>query len=110
MKDVINYRNFMASVHFSQEDDVFYGKLVGINDSITFEGQTVKELKDEMAVAVEDYLEICKEINKEPHKSYKGSLNVRINPQLHQRAAQRSTEDGISLNQLIEKAIATYVE
>ena len=64
MKDVLNYEGFVASVHFSTEDDVFHGKLVGVDDLVTFEGQTVDELKSAMEAAVEDYLDICEEIGK----------------------------------------------
>lgn len=109
MKDVISYNGFVGMVHFSAEDDVFHGKLEGVNDLITFEGQSVEELKKAFQDAVEGYLIICKEIGKDPHKSYKGSFNIRINPDLHQFASQKSTEEGVSLNQLIERAIQKYV-
>ena len=44
MKDVLNYKGFIGSVHFSADDKVFFGKVEGINDLVTFEGETVKEL------------------------------------------------------------------
>lgn len=110
MNDVIKYKNFIAGVHYSSEDDVFHGKLEGVNDLITFEGESVKELKRAMQEAVDDYLEICESIGKNPHKSFKGSFNVRINPELHLKAAQKSTEEGVSLNQLIERAIQSYLQ
>ncbi len=44
MKDVLNYKGFIGSVHFSADDMVFFGKVEGINDLVTFEGETVKEL------------------------------------------------------------------
>ena len=109
MKDVLSYKGFIGRVHFSAEDEVFHGKLEGVNDLITFEGKSVEELKKAFHDAVEDYLSICEEIGKDPHKSYKGSFNVRINPNLHQLASQKSTEEGVSLNQLIERAIQKYV-
>ena len=109
MKDVIKYKNFMATIHFNADDEVFHGKIAGINDLITLEGQSVQELKKAMKDAVEDYLEICRKLDKDPHKSFKGSFNVRINPKLHQYAAQKSTKEGVSLNQLIEKAISSYL-
>jgi len=109
MKDIIKYKDFVASVHFSSEDDVFHGKIEGIDDSITFEGETVKALKKAFEEAVEDYLDICEQIDKDPHKSYKGSFNVRIEPELHKKAAFRSLELGLSLNQFVEKAISKLV-
>lgn len=109
MKDVLKYKDFAASVHFSAEDEVFYGKIQGIGDSITFEGETVSALKMAFEEAAEDYLGICEQIDKDPHKSYKGSFNVRIKPELHKRAAFKSLELGISLNQFVEKAISKFI-
>ena len=109
MKDVLKFKDFVASVHFSAEDEVFHGKIEGIDDSITFEGETVVELKKAFEEAVEDYLEICTQIDKDPHKSYKGSFNIRIKPELHKKAAFKSLELGMSLNKFVEKAISKFI-
>ncbi len=109
MKDVLKYKEFIGSVHFSSEDDLFYGKIQGIGDSITFEGNSVVDLKKAFEEAVEDYVAICRQIEKDPHKSYKGSFNVRIKSDLHKKAAFKSLELGISLNQFVEKAISNFI-
>ena len=109
MKDILKYKDFVASVHFSTEDDVFHGKIEGIDDSITFEGDSVADLKKAFEEAAVDYLNICNQIDKDPHKSYKGSFNIRIKPELHKRAAFKSIELGISLNQFVEKAISKLI-
>jgi len=109
MKDVLQYKNFIGSVHFSTEDDVFFGKVEGINDLITFEGKTVNEIKTAFQEAVCDYIDICEKKGKKPHKSYKGSFNVRINPELHKKAAIKAHVKGISLNQFVQLAIENEV-
>jgi len=109
MNDVLKYKNFHASVHFSMEDQVFHGKIRGINDSITFEGDSVVSLRNAFKEAVSDYVSICEKIGKDPHKSYKGSFNVRIKPELHKQASFKSLEKGVSLNQLVEEAISQYI-
>jgi predicted HicB family RNase H-like nuclease len=105
MKDLLKYREFLGTVHYSAEDEVFYGKLVGVADLVTFEGSTVKELKKSFIEAVDDYIEICESIDKSPHKSYRGNFNVRVAPSTHKQAAYRSIELGLSLNQFVEQAI-----
>jgi predicted HicB family RNase H-like nuclease len=105
----LKYKEFIGSVHFSAEDDLFYGKIQGIGDSITFEGNSVVDLKKAFEEAVEDYVVICRQIDKDPHKSYKGSFNVRIKSDLHKKAAFKSLELGISLNQFVEKAISNFI-
>ena len=71
MKDVMFYKDYIGSVHYSTEDEVFYGELEGINDSISYEGTSVTELKAAFEEAVEDYLELCQLNGKEPEKSIK---------------------------------------
>jgi predicted HicB family RNase H-like nuclease len=109
MKDIIRYNNFIGSVHFSTDDEIFYGKIEGINDLVTFEGSTVRELKKAFEDAVDDYLSICEEVKKDPFKSFKGSFNVRINPELHKKAFQLATIEGVSLNALIQDAIENEI-
>lgn len=109
MRDTIKYKDFIATIRFNAEDEVFHGKLEGVNDLITFESETVAKLKLAMKEAVEDYLEICVSIGKDPRKSFKGTFNVRIKPQLHERASLKSVEEGVSLNQIVEKAIEGYL-
>ena len=107
---MIKYKEYIGSVHYSTENEVFYGKLEGIDDLISFEGHSVKELKNAFKEAVDDYQELCKETGKPFYKTFKGSFNVRIRPELHRRAAIKSTELGISLNQLVEKAISEILD
>jgi len=109
MKDVVKYKNYIGSVHYSAEDEIFYGKIEGIDDLVTFEGSSTDELKNSFKEAAEDYLEICKTQGKDPFKSYKGSFNIRINPDLHKQASRRSVELGISLNQFVERAIRELI-
>ena len=109
MNNIIKYQDFYASINFSVKDDVFHGKIEGIDDSITFEGDSVASLKKSFKEAVIDYLEICKDLSKDPQKSFKGSFNVRIKPDLHKNAAYKSLEKGLSLNKLVEEAISDYV-
>ncbi len=109
MKSTIEYKSYIGSVSFSSEDEVFHGKIEGIDDLVTFEGNSVEELKAAFQEAVDDYVEICSEIGKNPHKSYKGTFNVRIKPELHQKAAKKAMKNGYSLNQFVEKALEDYI-
>ena len=109
MKDVIKYKEYLGAVHFSAEDEVFYGKIEGVEDLVSFEGRDVKELKEAFHEAVEDYIELCDATGKLKEKTYKGSFNVRIKPDVHRKAARKSVELGISLNQLVEKAMQRFL-
>ncbi len=110
MNDVIQHKGYSASVHFSAEDDAFFGKVLGINDLITFEGKSVSELKKAFEESIEDYLETCEELNKVPEKTYKGSFNVRVSPNLHKEAAFVALQKNVSLNDFVKNAISYAVK
>ena len=105
MNDILEYKGYYASVQFSSENEVFYGKIMGIDDLVNFEGASVKELKKAFHEAVEDYLETCEELGKEPNKTYKGTFNVRISTDLHKAAAVYASTQNISLNDFVKTAI-----
>ena len=110
MKNMMEYKGYYAHIEYSDEDTCFFGTIAGIADVVSFEGNSTEELKEAFIEAVEDYLDLCKRQGKEPQKAYKGSFNVRINPELHKRAVLTATANGISLNQLVEKAVKNYVK
>ncbi|MEM9545251.1 MAG: type II toxin-antitoxin system HicB family antitoxin [Bacteroidota bacterium] len=110
MKDRLRYKEFIGSVHFSSEDEIFYGKIEGINDLITFEGNSVSDLKNAFIEAVEDYVLLCKEAGKSVFKSFKGSFNVRVNPELHSKAYERALLEGKTLNQYVKEAIELKIQ
>jgi len=109
MKDFLQYKEYIGSVHFNADDEAFFGKIEGIEDLISFEGASVAELKKSFKDAVEDYIQLCKEHGKKTEKSYKGSFNVRISPEVHKKAKRLAIMKGISLNQFIQKAVEEEV-
>lgn len=108
-ENVLTYKGYIGSVRYSAEGDIFHGRIEGIRDLITFEGRSVDELKKAFHEVVDDYLEFCKQANKKPEKSYKGSFNVRIDPEIHRQIAVMSAMAGISLNQFVQKALEKAV-
>ena len=109
MKNTITYKDYIGTVNFSEEDMVFFGKVVGITDSISFEGDTVESLIEDFHNAVDEYLEFCAESGKEPQQQYKGSFNVRITSELHRKASLGASVRNMSLNSYVEEAIKMLV-
>ncbi|MCL2054568.1 MAG: type II toxin-antitoxin system HicB family antitoxin [Oscillospiraceae bacterium] len=109
MKNTLNYKGYYGSVEFSDEDSLFFGRIIGINDRIIYEGDSVQSLRQDFIDSVNDYLEVCAEIGKEPERAYKGTFNIRINPELHRQLAIYSSVCGKSLNSAVEEAIRNYV-
>ncbi len=110
MKDILEYKGYYTKVRYSVEDGVLYGEIEGINDLVTFESESAVEIKKEFENAVDDYLEFCARVGKEPDKTYKGTFNVRIEKSLHKELALIAFKSGESMNQIVEKAIRSYVK
>lgn len=104
-KDHLIHKGFIGSVHFSTDDEVFFGTIEGIPDTVSFEGTSVIELKQAFKQSVDHYIALCKKHNKPVLKSLKGSFNVRIKTELHQKAVTYAITNGITLNQFIQKTI-----
>ena len=105
MNNVLTYKGYIGSVNFSAEDNVFFGKLEGVNDLVTFEGETVKELKDAFHYMVDEHIKDCESENIPIEKSYKGSFNIRLTPDLHRRAAISAKIKGTTLNNFVKESI-----
>ena len=107
--NMLKYKDFYGSVEYSANDECFFGKIIGTDDLITFEGESVVKLKKAFYEAVDDYLILCEEAGKEPQKAYKGSFNVRLSPELHRKTAILAKKSNMSLNSFVEKAITDEI-
>ena len=111
MSSIMKYKGYWAEVKYSDEDECFCGRIEGLKkDVISFEGETVKELKKDFKDAINSYLEVCKQLNQEPEKQCKGSLNVRLGTELYTKAKIKSVEQNISINELIKNAVIMYLK
>ena len=103
-------KGYLGSVAYSDKDQVFIGKIEGINGLVNFEGESVKELTAAFHEAVDDYLAYCEDEGIEPDKSYTGVLNVRLTPAIHRQIAMLAIKAGISINAYIKDALEEKVE
>ena len=109
MSNYLEYKGFYGTVEYSSDDDVLYGKVIGLDHSlISYEGRSLIELKKDFHDAVDDYLDSNK--NAEIDKPCKGSFNVRIGPELHVRAILKAKSLNISLNSFIKKVLEKELE
>lgn len=108
--NTLTYKGYIGSVNFSEEDNMFLGKIERINALVNFKGESVKELTKAFHKAVDNYLKFCKEEGITPQKPYSGSFKVRITPEAHGKLALLAKKSGVSLNtyikQILERQIA----
>lgn len=101
----MKYKDYVGSVEFSEEDGIFFGKVLGIRSLLSYEGANASELVEDFHGVVDDYLALCKEEGTEPEKAYKGSFNIRITPELHRTLALQAIAENLSLNSFVEKTL-----
>jgi len=80
-----------------------------IDDLVTFEADNAQELEANFHSAVDEYLETCEALGREPQKVYKGVFNVRIEPELHRKVYQEAVKAGVSLNSFVRQALSKEV-
>jgi predicted HicB family RNase H-like nuclease len=110
VNDVMEYKGYVGSVHYSDEDEVFHGKLEGIRDLFTYEATDVAGLKSSFRDAVDDYLETCRTHGKTPEVPYKGTFNVRVGRELHKHAAVCAAAEDKTLNAVVTEALEQYLK
>ncbi len=94
MKDVMEYKDYIGSVHFEADDEIFFGKIEAINDLVMFEGQSVQELKKAFHDAVDDYLATCEKMGREPNKTSRAALTYGSSVSCMLRLTERRSKRG----------------
>ena len=107
--ETYTYKGYQGSVETAIEDGVLHGKILFINDLVTYEAQTLKALKKQFESAVNDYLASCKALDKEPDKTLTGQFNVRVGEDLHRRIALNALQTNTSINAVVVAALTAYL-
>lgn len=105
----MTHRGYAARVEYSEEDGCFVGHIAGIRDVIGFHGESVAELRAAFEEAVDDYLDTCNKLGHAPNHPYSGQFRLRLQPELHARAAMAAETQGKSLNTWVSEVIAKSV-
>ncbi len=101
----MTHQGYSARIEYDDADGIFFGRIAGIRDGVTFHADTVDGLRAAFREAVEDYVETCRKIGKAPQKAYSGQMMFRVDPELHRRAANAAELAGKSLNQWAEEVL-----
>ncbi|EAM48732.1 type II toxin-antitoxin system HicB family antitoxin [Crocosphaera watsonii WH 8501] len=103
----MKYKGYEALVSLDDEQGIFHGEVINIRDVITFQGQSVSELKQAFIESVEDYLEFCAQRGEEPEKPFSGRFVVRIDPELHKQIYIKAKQEGKSLNTWVSEKLSS---
>ena len=100
----MKYKGYTGIVELDEESGTLFGRVIGLRDVITFQGESVAEIVQAFHDSVDDYLEFCVQRGESPEKPYSGQFVLRIDPSLHREIASAAEAQDVSLNSLVESA------
>ena len=107
--NTLNYRGYTAKIEFDPDDNILFGNIIGIRDTVGFHGESVSELKSAFHEAVDFYLESCKKAEREPNKPFSGKFVIRVDSSLHSEIAIAAVHSGKSLNKWVADTLKQVV-
>jgi predicted HicB family RNase H-like nuclease len=105
MNNVMSYRSYTASMTFDVEDKIIVGRVLGIEDIISFHAESIAEFELNFAAAVNDYISACEQLGSGPEKPASGKMMLRVAPVVHAAALKAAARSGISLNKWAEQVL-----
>lgn len=108
---MLKYKGYIGSVEYSEAENCLCGKVLGMSkDSITCEGNSIDELREDFQAGIESYLEGCKEMGMPPRKGFNGVLNIRISSEIHCRLAMIAEKNNTTINAVIRNSIERQLQ
>jgi len=110
MKNTLSYKGFTARIEFDPDDNIFFGRVLGVRDIIGFHGETVTELIADFHNAINHYLDVCRQRGEKPQKTYSGKLTLRISPDTHANIAAAAAHTGKSINKWVAETLDHVIQ
>lgn len=109
--DKLEYKGYIGTVQFSENDNCFYGKVLGMKQAcITYEGEDTSELFEDFMGAIDMYLEHCQRKGIEPEQPRYGTLNIHVSSDIHIRMAMYAERQGTTIDNFISDSIERQLE
>ncbi len=107
---MMEYKGYIGKVEFDEDAGIIHGEVINTRDVITFQGDSVAEVKKAFHESVDDYLEFCKTRGETPDKPFSGQFVTRISPELHRQVNVAAVLAGKSLNAFVTEQLKVAVE
>src|SRR5207237_7515641 len=102
---MMEHKGYIGKVEFDDEAGIFHGEVINTRDVITFQGQSVSELKKAFKESVDDYLAFCESRGESADQPFSGQFVTRIPPELHRRVNFAANLSGKSLNAWVSEQL-----
>jgi predicted HicB family RNase H-like nuclease len=106
----MEYKGYKGLPQIDEESGSLYGHVAGLRDVITFQGDTFAELTQSFHDSVDEYLDFCKSLGRNPEKPFSGQFMLRIDPALHRKLSVSAETEGVSLNALVQTILERNAE
>jgi predicted HicB family RNase H-like nuclease len=106
---MMRYKGYVGVMEVDSDAGLIHGRIVGVRDVITFEGESVSEATQAFKESVDDYLEWCSKEGRAPEKPFNGKLLIRLDPAIHRRLAILAETQSKSINALATEAFTKLV-
>lgn len=105
MKNIMTYKGYNAGIEFDPDDRIIVGRVLDIDDIISFHGVSVAEFEQAFHKAIDDYIAACEKLGQPPEKPASGKMMLRVDPTVHAAALKAAAHTGQSLNKWAENAL-----
>lgn len=103
------YKGYLAQITFDEQANLFHGEVINIRDVVTFQGQSVDELREALADSVEGYLAFCAERGEAPDQPFSGRLTVILTPEQHRKVIVAAEQAGKDVAQWVAETLEQAV-
>ena len=109
LNNLLEYKDYLGTVEYALEGNVFHGKVIGIDGLISYEGKDLDGLRQDFIGAIDDYLSMCVDEGIAPQKPYYSHLSVKISLAMHKSLAVFSAKHSKTMSETVEEALANFI-
>jgi predicted HicB family RNase H-like nuclease len=103
--NTMKHRGYTARIEFDERDRIFVVRVLGLRTMISFHGETVKALRKQLAVALDEFLQNCEQHGVRPEKPAPGQDPAAHTTGSSRCRARRCAGGGQELNQWAAEVI-----
>lgn len=107
---MMEYKGYLGKIEIDDEAGLLHGEVINTRDVITFQGESLAEVKQAFNDSIDDYLDFCRERGESPDKPFSGQFVTRISPDLHRRVNDAAARSGKSLNAWVAEQLQSAVQ
>lgn len=106
MNNIMTFGEYKAVISYDPDIEMFRGEFISLNGGADFYADNIDDLRKEGEASLRVFLEVCAEKGITPKKAYSGRFNVRIAPDIHEKAVIAACAENKSLNQWVADRLA----